>query len=122
MTFLAFITVVTATLAALTKIIDVVTTIKYVGAKAELNPIGRWLFKRLGCAAGCWLIFAFEAIVFAIAAWQAVVTESLANQIGFSIIFCLFIWGHISAGIFNTTGHATPIVRIMLKLYRWRNQ
>lgn len=110
--------IICAALAALTKIIDVVTTIKYVGVHAEVNPIGRWLFNWVGCTAGCWLTFVFEVIVIGGVACGIVLNDSVVEKV-LCMLICLFFAGtHISAGVYNTTHRSTPFIRMMIRFYR----
>ncbi len=124
------VTIVAATLAALTKIIDNVTTIKKAKFFAkftengnvvymEKNPIGRILFRKFGIAGGCWITFALVVIICTVVAWEAIVDGNFAYKVASIVIFGLLTYGHISAGIHNTTGRQTLIVRVTLKCYGW---
>ena len=119
-----------AVVASLTKLIDVVTTIKgakkftrFMGMKAtisiEKNPIGRYLFRKFGVAAGNWITFAIVVIVCAGIAWDAIVDGTLAYKVVAIVVFGVLTYGHISAGIYNTTGRQTLIVKTALKIYGW---
>lgn len=120
--------VVFAVVAALTKIIDIVTTIrsynrfKAIGCKdpveLEQNPIGRWLFRRLGVVGGGWFTFAVVTLVIGASCAEIILMDdAVVLKCGVLLFYLLLIWGHISAGIFNTSGRQTPIVRVIRFLY-----
>lgn len=124
------IVIVAATLAALTKIIDVVTTIKGVNHCAnhmgmnrainvERNPIGRFLFKRFGVIGGCWITFVIASVICAVVAWGVIVDGNFAYKIAAILLYGLLVYGNISTGIHNTTGRSTLLTRAILTLYNW---
>lgn len=114
--------------AAISKSIDCITTIRgYNRAKAagmynpiglEQNPIGRRLFRRFGVVGGCWLTFAFMALVISFVCACTVLGDyGGTSKCAVMALCALLTWGNISAGILNTTGRRTLLVKIMLVFY-----
>lgn len=109
-----------ATLAALTKLIDVFSTIKYVKTSdMERNPIGKLLFKRFGVAGGCWITFAVQVLVCALVAWEAVFYSGTAEKVAVAVVCGVLIYFNISTGFHNAIGFDLPFTKSMIRFYGW---
>lgn len=106
-----------AAIAALTKIFDVVSTIKYVSIDSETNLFGRWLFHKFGVKGGCWIVFFFEAFVIATIMETTIANGNIVEKIAF-IAICLFILlpFHISTWLMNAKGKSTIFSRIGIQI------
>lgn len=120
--------IVMAVVASLTKIIDVVTTIRGVKKQArfmgadcaislESNPIGRVLFRRFGVVGGCWVTFAVWTLICMASAWEVLLYDIFALNIGVIAFYCLLTYLNVWTGIHNTTGRTDPLVRTIIKYY-----
>ena len=116
--------IVAGAVAVLSKIVDCVSTIRcYRKAgnpgpnSLEQNPIGRLLFRRFGVTGGCWLVFAIVMVIVAAACAEVMVYDIFALKCAAIAILAVATWAHVSAGIYNMTGHATIIVKVMRALY-----
>ncbi len=114
--------IVFASLAALTKLIDVVSTIKHVSCATESNPIGRVLFKRFGVAGGCWFTFALQVLVCALVAWDAIFNSGTVEKIGVVAFCCVLTYFNISTGLHNMRGNDLPLTRSIIRFYVWLGQ
>ena len=112
--------IVFACLAALTKLIDVFSTIKCVKTCAmERNPIGRALFRRFGIAGGCWFTFAVQVLICALVAWETVFYSGVAEKI-FVIAICgVLTYFNVSTGFHNMMGYDLPFTKSMVRFYGW---
>ena len=119
MNTLDIIIIISAAIASLTKIIDVITTIKYVGLAHESNPLGRRLFTRFGVKGGCWITFAVQALLVGVLAWETTLNGNLLEKISYVVVAALLTWGNISAGLLNAYHRTTPITRVMVPFYCW---
>ena len=111
-----------ASLAALTKLIDVVSTIKRVTCATEINPIGRILFRRFGVAGGCWMTFAFEVLVCAAVAWGAIFYSETAEKIAIIVVYGILTYFNVSTGLYNMKGYCIPFTKSIIRFYIWLGQ
>ena len=116
---IGIVVIVMAAVASLTKLIDVVTTILRVNVHTEINPIGRFLFGRLGVKGGCWATFVFWTVVCMGVAWPVTVYGDIFDRVGAIIIYSVLTYFNISTGFFNMKGIAIPFTRSIIRLYRW---
>jgi hypothetical protein len=112
--------IISASLAALTKLIDVISSIKRIRTwEMERNPFGRVLFKRFGVAGGCWVTFGIQVLICALVAWDAVAFCGTAEKI-VVIVFCYVLtYGNISTGLHNMWGYDLPFTKSMIRFYGW---
>lgn len=108
-----------AEVASLTKLIDVVTTIRGVNVHTEINPIGRFLFGRLGVKGGCWATFVFWTALCMGVAWPIANNGDIFDRVGAIIIYSVLTYFNISTGLFNTKGIAIPFTRSIIRFYGW---
>jgi len=107
----------------ITKVADFVTTVKQVGPEAEMNPLARRCFSRLGFKGGLWAVAVLWLVIVAITfgyAWLAgdLLTRWLTALTGFGIA-----WAQWDAARFNRTGKTSGLTRLMLRLYKvWRQR
>jgi len=113
MEIIDIIAIASAAVAALTKILDVVSTIRHVPIACESNPIGRWLFRRFGVAGGCWATFAFWVLIIAVVTVVVILFGPLVEKI-ILIAFCLLVLlpFNISTWLLNAKGISTIYSRI----------
>ncbi len=125
---IGIVVIVMAAVASLTKIIDVVTTIR--GAKKqarfmgtnraislETNPIGRFLFRRFGVVGGCWVTFVIWTLICMATALDVLLFDIFALNIGVIAFYCLLTYLNVWTGIHNTTGRTDPLTRTIIKYY-----
>ena len=111
--------IVMAAVASLTKIIDVVTTILRVNVLTEINPIGRFLFRRLGVRGGCWATFVvWTAACMGIGLLVAAYGD-IFDKIGAIIIYSVLTYFNISTGLYNMKGLAIPFTHSFIRFYSW---
>lgn len=109
-----------AALAALTKLIDVFSTIRCVKTiDTERNPIGKALFRRFGVAGGCWLTFAVQVLVCALVAWEAVLYSGTAEKAAVAAVCGLLTYLNVSTGFHNVKGYDLPLTKGMIRFYGW---
>ena len=112
--------IVSATLAALTKLIDVISSIKRIRTwEMERNPFGRILFKRFGIAGGCWITFGIQVLICALVAWDAIAFSGTIEKILVTVICCILTYGNVSTGLHNMWGYDLPFTKSMIRLYGW---
>lgn len=117
MELIDIIAIASAVIASLTKILDVVSTIRYVPIQCESNPIGRWLFRKFGVAGGCWATFVMMALVIAGVTASIVAFGSFIEKVGL-ILICLLVLlpFNISTWLLNAKGKSTIFSRIGIKI------
>lgn len=109
-----------ATLAALTKLTDVFSTIKRVKtANMERNPIGKVFFKHFGVAGGCWITFAVQALICALVAWDSVFYSETAEKVATVAFFGVITYFNISTGFHNMMGYDLPLTKSIIRFYGW---
>ena len=101
----------------LTKVYDVVTTIKYVGARAETNPVAGPLMRRYGVARVSWGVFVLVLVVSLLAGYEGLSSESLVVKSCVVLFGGLVSFAQYSAGRFNSTGKGNFITGFALRLY-----
>ena len=127
---IGIVVIVMAAIASLTKIIDVLTTIRaakkqarFMGANrvisVEANPMGRIIFRRFGVVGGCWVTFAIWALICMATAWEVLCDDVFALSIGVIAFYCLLTYLNVWTGIHNTTGRMDPITRSISRFYGW---
>ena len=127
---IGIVVIVMAAIASLTKIIDVVTTIRgakkqarFMGAdraiSVETNPMGRVLFRRFGVVGGCWVTFAIWTLICMVSAWEVLQYDIFALSVGVIVFYCLLTYLNVWAGIHNTTGRTDPITQSIGRFYGW---
>jgi len=127
---IGIVVIVMAAVASLTKIIDMVTTIRNAKRQARLmganraislekNPIGRVLFRRFGVVGGSWVAFAVWTLICMASAWEVLLYDIFALNIGVIAFYCLLTYLNVWAGIHNTTGRMDPITRSIGRFYGW---
>lgn len=127
---IGIVVIVMAAVASLTKLIDVVTTIRgvkrqagFIGANRaislECNPIGRIIFRRFGVVGGCWVTFAVWTFICMATALEVAFYDIFALSIGVIAFYCLLIYLNVWTGIYNTTGRMDPLTRSIGRFYGW---
>ena len=111
--------IVMAALASLTKLIDVISTILRVNVYTECNPIGVFLFKRLGVKGGCWATFSFWTIVCMVVAWPVVAYGDSVDKIVAIVIYSVLTYFCISTGLYNMKHISIPLTSSIIRFYRW---
>jgi hypothetical protein len=107
----------------LTKAADVITTIKYVGAQGESNPLALFFFDRFGFHMGLLMVCALFTVLAMgqyVLVWRTCGTYGrLANALlGFFVA-----WVQFDVARFNSTGRHSRITLFALKTYnRWRRK
>lgn len=100
----------------LTKAADLWTTWRHVGAHQESNPIGRFLFRRLGVPGGL-------AVVGVIALIIVAVTWSAAFAMGDAAVLFTAAWSFLVAAVqaavahHNATGRSNAVTRRVAALH-----
>lgn len=127
---IGIVVIVMAAVASLTKLIDVVTTIRgvkrqigFMGANRaislESNPIGRIIFRRFGVVGGCWVTFAVWTFICMATALEVAFYDIFALSIGVIAFYCLLTYLNVWTGIHNTTGRMEPLTRSIGRFYGW---
>ena len=101
----------------LTKVYDVIATIKHVGARAETNPFAGPLMRRYGVARVSWGVFALVLVIALLAGYEGLSSESLVVKLCVVIFGGLVSFAQYSAGRFNSTGKGNFTTGFVLRLY-----
>ena len=108
--------VVFLSLAVLSKLADVLTTLRYVCADTESNPLGQWLMRRFGMQATCWGIFVIELIIAFMIGLISMLWDNTFIKIFVSVEGVILTAFHLSAGYYNMYRRQNVFVRIGLWL------
>ena len=120
--------IIMAAIASLTKLIDILSTIKFIKGRAmgerdaiplERNPLGRLLFRHFGVVGGCWVTFVIWTLVCMVSAWEVNYYGYFALKIGVIVFYGLLTYLNVWAGIYNMIGRTDPFTRIIIKFYSW---
>jgi hypothetical protein len=108
----------TAVAVLVTKFADLWTTWRFVGAEAETNPIGRFLFRRIGVLPGLVLVGVVVLAVVAVTYGGAAASGSVVAQVlvatygGFVSVVQAAVAHH------NATGRANAVTRVVMNAHR----
>lgn len=120
MHFMNIIVIAFATLAALAKLVDVLSTIKVVKTcDVERNPIGRAFFRRFGVTAGCWITFAIQVLICVLVGWEAVFYSGTIEKVVVIAIYGVLTYFNASTGFHNMMGYGLPFTKSMIRFYGW---
>ena len=100
------------------KLADLWTTIRYVGAARELNPFARRLFARIGFTGGLGVVMAlWLAIVVAVyvQAWKA----QPWMRIIVGTVGVLVAWVQYDVAKFNAGGERSRLTQMALRAFTW---
>jgi len=110
-----------AALLIISKLCDVLSTIKYVGANGEINQIAQRLFRCLGFRTTVWLIFTIVVLVAIACVVEVLLCQSWFLGVILSagmIVVSLF---QFSVARFNVTGKHNFFSRCIARLYLSRD-
>lgn len=109
--------IISAVLVMVSKLCDVLSTIKYVGETQELNQIARILFARLGFKPTLWVVFAFVVIVCAGAVAVVWLLKSKLLIILLSVYLFIVSAFQFSVAYFNVFKKHNFLTRIVAHFY-----
>jgi hypothetical protein len=102
----------------LTKLLDVLSTIRFIGAPAEeSNPLGSRLMRAVGVRTAAWLVFVLACVIIAL-------TTSVALEGPFSVSLAFCISGLIVSVVqacvarANMRGRHDAVTRLVQRLHR----
>ena len=109
-------------LAGLSKLADVLTTLRYVSAETETNPIGQALMRRFGVRDTCWGVFILGWIVLFLVGAVSILWGNTFIKILVSAEGALLTAFHLSAGYYNMYHRQNIFIRIGLWVNRQLRQ
>jgi hypothetical protein len=102
-----------------TKLADLLTTVRHVGRHGETNPLARALFGKVGFAGGLAVVMGMWAVIVGmvyVSAWSAPGWIQVMTAIAGTLV----AWVQWNVARFNATRRSNRVTRITVRVYgRW---
>ena len=102
----------------ITKIFDVLTTIRYIGQDGELNPYAGPLMQRYGVKTVSWSVFAIVVLVVVIVGLSAFLWGNTFYKVAVCVL-AIFVAMVQFAAARSNAGHPNRISAIFVRFYLW---
>ncbi|MCC7404564.1 MAG: hypothetical protein IT288_09230 [Bdellovibrionales bacterium] len=102
----------------ITKIADLWTTYKMVTEKSETNPLGRWLFAKIGLLPGLFVVGALAIGIIGVTYFGAF-TAGIWFQVPVAVLGYFVAIVQAAVAHHNATGHSNLMTRQVLRFHQW---
>ena len=100
-----------------TKVLDVISTWRFIGVRGESNPIARWLFDKAGLAGGISIVCALYLLLLAVQLGAVVWINSPWLTYGTVLVGSLVAFIQYDVARFNRTHRHSAMTNFLLRFF-----